>query len=227
MKGFTGELEFTLTEITRRIAPLEAGLKEAEKEELRRLIDEDVPESVRFISASVDKMDTMLTAILRISRLGRRVLEIEPIDLHKLCRIALSTLDFQIRKTGTEVTLGELPVIDNDRLVIEQILGNLIGNAIKYLSPERSGKVHIWSESNAQGITIFVEDNGRGIADEEKEKVFQIFRRGRHSDVAGEGMGLAYVQTMVRAQNGSISYTSVENEGSTFTVYLPFIKSEA
>jgi len=225
LKGFTGELEFTLKDITQKIEKTEGKLKVADREELKRLIEEDIPESMHFITTSVDRMDAMLTSILKLSRLGRRELQLENIDLRILCKAVLSSLDFQIRDTGTEVTLGELPDIINDRTVMEQIMSNLIGNAIKYLSHERSGKVHIWSESDEQGTTISVQDNGRGISDDEKEKIFQIFRRGRHTDVVGEGMGLAYVQTLARAQNGRISYTSVENEGTTFSVYLPKIET--
>jgi len=170
-------------------------------------------------------MDHMLTAILTLSRLGRRVLVPEQVDLKVLCDEILASLAHQIKQTNTTVELGNLPVINNDRIVLEQIMGNLIGNAIKYLDPNRPGKLSIQSETADNGITISVTDNGRGIDADEKEKVFQIFRRGKHQDVEGEGMGLAYVQTLVRAQNGSISFKSEANTGSTFTVFLP-IKPE-
>jgi len=226
LKGFTSELGFTLKEISEKIAQIEGRLDNADREEIKRLIEDDVPESMSFINTSVTKMDAMLNAILKLSRLGRYRLQFEAIDLHELCNSVLETYASHIRDTGIEITCGELPDIFNDRPIMEQIMGNLIGNAIKYLSPDRRGQIRIWSENNSQGITISVEDNGRGIADDEKEKVFQIFRRGRHQDVVGEGMGLAYVQTLARAQNGSISYTSKEDEGSTFSVYLPNRSSE-
>jgi len=221
MKGFTGELQFTLKEINEKIAPMESKLDKAEKDELHRLIEEDVPESVRFINIAVSKMDVMLTAILKLSRLGRREWQIETVDLHQMCQTILESLEFQIRETKTEVELGDLPIINNDRLVMKQILGNLIGNALKYLDKNRPGRLHIWCEQINRGILINVQDNGRGISDGEKDKVFQIFRRGRHEDVQGEGMGLAYVRTLARAQNGSIHYTSEEGAGSTFIVFLP------
>jgi len=224
IKGFTGELGLTLNDISQRLEHIADKVDAQECAEVRRLISEDVPESIRFISSSADKMDVMLTAILKLSRLGRRELIIETIDLHELCSNIMQSLDFQIRETNTEISLGQLPEINNDRVVMEQIMGNLIGNAIKYLSHERPGKISVWSEKTNHGITISVRDNGRGISDDEKEKVFQIFRRGRHQDVVGEGMGLAYVQTLVRAQNGSVSYTSAEDKGSTFNIYLPFIE---
>ncbi|PJA32379.1 MAG: hypothetical protein CO187_04305 [Zetaproteobacteria bacterium CG_4_9_14_3_um_filter_53_7] len=221
MKGFTGELKFTLEEITEKIEALEDKLAPTEREAIHRLIAEDIPESMAFISTSVDKMDAMLTAILKLSRLGRRVLQFEQVDLTEICNNALASLAHQIETTHTTVLLENMPIIYNDRMVMEQIMGNLIGNAVKYLATDRPGRIRIYAETNNSGTVIYVEDNGRGISDDEKEKVFQIFRRGKHQDVQGEGMGLAYVQTLARAQNGSISFESEENKGSTFTVYLP------
>ncbi len=221
MKGFTGELEYTLKEISELTERIEEKLEQRDRKTMHRLIQEDIPESFSFISTSVAKMDHMLTAILTLSRLGRRELHIESIDLKPLCDEILATLTHQIKQTGTTVELNTLPVIDNDRIVIEQIMNNLIGNAIKYLALDRAGNISINAESDDNGITINVTDNGRGISEEENDKVFQIFRRGKHQDVQGEGMGLAYVQTLARAQNGSITFESEENVGSTFSVFLP------
>ena len=221
MKGFTGELAFTLKEMSETIKGIEEKLGQSERETIDRLIDEEIPESMQFITTSVEKMDAMLTAILKLSRLGRRELVIEMIDLEHLCEEILDSLSHQIKESNTEVTLENLPTIENDRIVMEQIMGNLIGNALKYLDPDRPGKITISADRDSDGITISVSDNGYGISSDEKEKVFQIFRRGKHTEQQGEGMGLAYVQTLARAQDGSISFESEENRGSIFTVYLP------
>jgi len=222
MRGFTGELDYALKEISKKIEPLRAGLAQHDQQEMQRLIEEDIPESMQFITSSVQKMDHMLSAILTLSRLGRRELSIEPIDLHALCDDILNSLSYQIEQSQTETVLGHLPVIENDRMVMEQIMGNLIGNAIKYLNPARPGSIEISSESSDSGITIHVRDNGHGILPQEKEKVFQIFRRGVHQDVEGEGMGLPYVQTLVRAQGGSISFEPGPDCGTIFSIFLPF-----
>ncbi len=224
MKGFSTELQFTLTEINEIITQCSDRLEPDEREEMLRLINEDAPESMQFISTSVDKMDNMLTAILKLSRFGRRELQFEDIDLKAVCNEMLNSLKHQIEAMQTQIHMEELPTIYNDRLVIEQIMGNLLGNAVKYLSPERPGEIHISSSSSNAGITITVSDNGYGIGEDEKDKVFQIFRRGKHTEMKGEGMGLAYVQTLVRAQDGNITFESIENEGSRFIVYLPINK---
>jgi len=225
MKGFTGELDYTLKEVSAKIAAIESRIDLNERQEMQQLIEEDIPESMKFITTSVERMDHMLTAILNLSRMGRRSLKIEAIDLHALCSETLSTLAYQIEQHATEIELGYLPVIQNDRIVLEQMMGNLIGNAIKYLDPERPGKIKISSTQSNSGISISVRDNGRGILPQEEEKVFQIFRRGIHQDVEGEGMGLSYVQTLVRAQGGSISFEPAADFGTVFTIFIPIQKS--
>ncbi len=221
MRGFTGELDYALKEITKKIEPLQSGLKEHDRQEMQRLIEEDIPESMQFITSSVEKMDHMLSAILTLSRLGGRKLKIEPVDLHALCDNILASLSYQIEQSQTKITLGDLPVIENDRMVMDQIMGNLIGNAIKYLHPDHPGRIKIYSVSSDTGITISVRDNGHGILPQEEEKVFQIFRRGVHQDVEGEGMGLPYVQTLVRAQGGSIGFEAAPDYGTIFSIFLP------
>jgi len=222
IKGFAGELDYTLKEISKKIEPIQSHLQANDQQAMRQMIEEDIPESMQFISTSVEKMDHMLSAILTLSRLGRRELKIEPVDLHVLCEAILSSLSYQIEQSQTQTRLGNLPVINNDRMVMEQIMGNLIGNAIKYLKSGRPGRIEITSELSDSGTTIAVRDNGHGILPQEEEKVFQIFRRGVHQDVEGEGMGLPYVQTLVRAQGGNISFEAAPDCGTIFAVFLPF-----
>ncbi len=224
LKGFTGELGYDLKEISGKIEAIQSKLNEGEVGQMQRLLREDIPESMQFINNAVEKMDHMLSSILKLSRFGKRELVLESIDLEVLCREALSALAFQLEQSQVETVLEYLPVIRNDRLVMEQILGNLIGNAVKYLDPERPGRIRIWSEDTGSGITIFVRDNGMGIQSHEKEKVFQIFRRGAHEKIQGEGMGLAYVQTLVRAQGGNVSFEPAPDCGIIFAVFLPLPK---
>jgi len=224
MRGFTGELDYALKEITKKIEPIRSHLKASDQQEMQLLLEEDIPESMQFITSSVQKMDHMLSAILTLSRLGQRTLNIEPVDLHVLCDDVINSLSYQIEQSHTQIRLANLPVIENDRMVMEQIMSNLIGNAIKYLNPDRPGKIEISSVSSDSGITISVRDNGHGILPQEEEKVFQIFRRGVHQDVQGEGMGLPYVQTLIRAQDGNISFEPAPDCGTIFAVFLPFQK---
>jgi signal transduction histidine kinase len=97
----------------------------------------------------------------------------------------------------------------------------MIDNAVKYLDPSRPGRLEIFSANGPNGATIHVRDNGRGIAREDLGKIFEIFRRAGRQDVQGEGMGLAYVKTLVRKLHGQIWCNSELGVGSTFSFSIP------
>ena len=137
-------------------------------------------------------------------------------------RRCLDTLAYEINRKNVTVTCADLPGIKSDSLALEQVLSNIIDNAVKYLDPSRPGRIDIQVRGYGHEIILSIADNGRGVAQDDKEKVFQIFRRARNaSDVRGMGMGMAYVQATVRKLNGAIWFTSVIGEGTTFFLRLP------
>jgi signal transduction histidine kinase len=96
-------------------------------------------------------------------------------------------------------------------------MGNILTNAVNYLEADRPGKIEIWGERNHQETTFHISDNGRGIALGDMHKVFELFRRAGKQDVPGEGMGLAYVRTLVRRHGGQIWCESKLGSGTTFS----------
>ena len=117
--------------------------------------------------------------------------------------------------------LGELPVVETDRLAIEQILSNLIENALKYLQPGRPGEIRIAGSTSHGRAIITVTDNGRGISARDHERIFDLFRRSGMQDQPGEGIGLAHVRALAYRLGGLVEVSSEEGQGSTFTVSLP------
>jgi len=108
-------------------------------------------------------------------------------------------------------------VVHADRLALVEIFGNLLANAMAYLEPDRPGEITISAEQHP-GMTVFaVQDNGRGIAADDVPRVFEPFRRVGRQDIPGEGMGLAYVRTLVRRHGGDITCQSTLGVGTTFT----------
>lgn len=218
--GFTKELEVGADAIKRYFAAADAD--PAAREAATLAAAEDLPEAARFIRASTAKMDRLINAILKLSREGRRTLNIERVHLKELVDAAAAAMRHQAEATATVV---ELPandeVIASDRLALEQIVGNLLDNALKYLKPDRPGRIGVTIAGDRSSVRIAVRDNGRGIADEDQRRIFEPFRRAGPQDRPGEGIGLAQVQALVRRLGGRITVTSKLDNGSTFEVELP------
>ena len=117
-----------------------------------------LPEAASFIRSSTTKMDGLINAILKLSREGRRELIAEDVDLRRVFEIILASMKHQIDETGTKVALPRnLPIVRSDRLSLDQIFGNLIDNALKYLQPGRPGRLKIEAEDNGPNVVIISE----------------------------------------------------------------------
>ena len=218
--GFTSELEIGAKALTNFF---DSEADEA-KPPAREAAMATLPEAVKFIRSSTGKMDRLINAILKLSREGRRELVGEQVDLHQLLENVIKSLRHQTEETQTTIDLsGALPTLRSDRLALEQVFSNLLDNAIKYLQPGRPGRIAIACEIARNQITIKITDNGRGIADQDTERVFELFRRAGRQDRPGEGIGLAHVRALVRRLGGDITVRSRLGEGSEFRVQLPRI----
>ncbi len=220
--GFTSELEAGLKLLGASFAT-EAHASEAVMTEAKQALSTDMPEAIGFIRSSTAKMDRLVNAILKISREGARTLRPERIDLNALLNAAAASVHHQTTPGGRAVTVdSQAGEIITDRLSLEQIVYNLIDNAVKYRASDRPIEISARTRRVPSGqVTIAIEDNGRGIAEGDRDRVFELFRRAGEQDVSGEGIGLAYVRTLVRNLGGEITLKSQLGLGSTFTVLLP------
>jgi signal transduction histidine kinase len=130
-------------------------------------------------------------------------------------------LTHQIEGRQAKVTVGDLPSVVADRTAMDQIFSNLLINAVMYLDPHRPGRISVTGERNSKEAIFCVKDNGRGISPDDMQRIFELFRRAGKQDVAGEGMGLAYVRALVRRFGGRIWCESELGEGSTFSFTIP------
>ena len=230
--GFTSELEELRNDIFRRIAslaraaasnpgPVAASDAEPELEGEDKKLSEDFSEALDFIKSSIGKMDRLISAILNLTREGRRKFEPEQINTHELIENIVSTVAHQAAEANAEIEIAPLPRIVSDRLALEQIFSNLIDNAIKYLKPQVPGRITIRGRTKL-GFAIFeIADNGRGIDPKDHQRIFELFRRAGTQDKPGQGIGLAHVRALVRRLGGTMSVSSELNSGSTFTITLP------
>jgi signal transduction histidine kinase len=229
--GFTSELEELRSDIFRRIAALAraagsssvpvAADAEPELEGADKQLSEDFSEALGFIKSSIGKMDRLISAILNLTREGRRKFEPEQVNTHELIENIVSTLAHQATEANAEIAIEPLPRLVSDRLALEQIFSNLIDNAIKYLKPQVPGRITVRGRTKL-GFAIFeISDNGRGIDSKDHQRIFDLFRRAGTQDKPGQGIGLAHVRALVRRLGGTMSVSSELNSGSTFTITLP------
>src|SRR6266851_6363935 len=230
--GFTSELEELRGDIFRRIAALAhatalvpvppvAADVEPELEGADKQLSQDFSEALGFIKSSIGKMDRLISAILNLTREGRRQFEPEQIETRDLIEGIVATLAHQAVEAQAKIHIEPLPRIVSDRLALEQIFSNLIDNAIKYMKPKVPGKITIRGRTKL-GFAIFdVADNGRGIDPKDHQRIFDLFRRAGTQDKPGQGIGLAHVRALVRRLGGTMSVASELNTGSTFTITLP------
>ncbi len=220
--GFTSELDAVRSDLAAFLADVEKVAPHLVTKTRRLTIEEDLPEALGFIRTSTTKMDRLINAILKLSREGRRKLTPEPIDIAAMVTAQSESLTQQLSaKEATVAIEGDLPNLVSDRLAVDQIFGNLIENAVKYLSPERAGRIVVTGATEGRLLRYDIADNGRGITERDFERIFELFRRSGEQTTQGEGIGLAYVRNLVRRLGGDVTVQSVFGEGSTFTIFLP------
>jgi signal transduction histidine kinase len=229
--GFTSELEELRGQIFKRVgalAPPAASASPSLAPETGpdlggedQKLSQDFSEALGFIKSSIDKMDRLITAILNLTREGRRRFEPERLDMRELIENLVATLAHQAAEAEAQIHIAPLPAIVSDRLALEQIFSNLIDNAIKYLRPGVPGEIYVRGRSKL-GFAVFeISDNGRGIDPKDHQRIFDLFRRAGVQDKPGQGIGLAHVRALVRRLGGTMSVSSELNAGSTFTITLP------
>ena len=218
--GYTAELEQVGKTIDKAITQAEQ-VRDVDREVIAA-VREDLPEAVGFIRASTEKMDRLINAILKLSREGRRNLIPETIDVGEMAQSAADAIRHQLEETQTAFVVGEMVTFESDRLSIEQIIGNLIENAVKYSDPAKTNRIEVSGRDLPGGWVEFaIADNGRGIAPKDHERIFELFRRSGRQDRPGEGLGLAFVRNSVRRLGGSIDVESGLGQGSTFILKFP------
>jgi len=216
LKGFAGEVRLGVDALRSTIDVALEHLSESERSVVLSTIRENLPEALGFIDSSVVRMDHLIKGVLRLSRLGRRELVFEAIDMGDLVRQVLNSMALQVSRSAAEVIVGPIPETIADRTSMEQVVANLLDNAIKYLDPSRSGKVEISGERVGDETLFRIGDNGRGIDKAHLSKIFDMFERLGVADVPGEGMGLSEVRTLVWRHGGRIWCDSTPSVGSTF-----------
>ncbi len=216
IKGFAGELQEACGVLTQALSTVLTHLEAPQRVAVTQALETDIPAALGFIDTSASRMDRLIQAILRLARLGRQPLQLEALDPAEIVQDTLRTLAHQLVQQQVQVQVEPLPVIQADRMALMQIFGNLLANAVAYLEPHRPGQLKIWAEVQREAVAFHVQDNGRGIAAADLERIFEPFQRVGRCDVPGEGVGLTYVRRLVQRHAGEITCQSELGVGTTF-----------
>ena len=219
IQGFAGEMETSLNE-TRRLLAGNDNLSNLKKK-LSAILEQDLPDSLAFIFSSSSRIDALISGLLRLSRLGRAALKIERLDVNKIVADVLSAIEYHIKEKAIRLEIEDLPVCWGDETQINQVFSNLLDNAIKFLDPGRTGLIRVSGVKQADHALYCVEDNGKGIAKENRERICEIFYRHDPGATPGEGLGLTIIRRILERNHGKVWIDSEPGRGSRFFVSLP------
>jgi signal transduction histidine kinase len=172
------------------------------------------------IQANVDSETELIGELLEFSRLKARLDKRERVDVQDLVAELTQTFDYDLRNRGVQLRVrGRLPVMYAERISVKKVFQNLIDNAIKYMDKPSGGLIEIGCVQAGDLLHFSVSDNGPGIAQQDQERIFCIFRRAENAQTAripGKGVGLATVKAVATHYGGNAWVTSKLGEGTTF-----------
>lgn len=223
IEGFAGEIRRALEELNALLK--QTALPADISERLEDLLEKEIGESLHFISAGTAKMDSLLSGLLRLSRVGTATIRIEPLRMNALLQMVLGAMRYEIRRLGAQIHMDSLPDCLGDPVQVNQIFSNLIDNALKYSRPEEPARVWISGRTEGNEVIYTVRDNGVGISPEHYEKIFEIFHRlNPDGPQKGEGLGLTIVRRILDRLDGRIWVESEAGCGASFFVALPAVR---
>ncbi|NUN65460.1 PAS domain S-box protein [Pseudanabaena biceps] len=199
------------------------GFVNALKQQLQKhhevLNDPKVAHYLQVIESSSQKMGHLIDGLLTLSRYGRRTLDSSQLSIRELVDEAIAIISSDPHHNpAIEFAIADLPTKFGDRLLLQQVFNNLIGNAVKFSQNQPNPCIEI--DSLPDGI-IRIKDNGVGFQMEYADKLFGAFQRlHNQSEFEGTGIGLAIVQRIVQRHGGSVWAEGYPNQGATFFVKI-------
>jgi signal transduction histidine kinase len=190
-------------------------------ERYRGKLDADADKYIHYAVDGALRMQKLVQDLLTFSRVGRQHVALQSTDCNIVLQTALLNLEAAIREGHAVVEHGQLPVVMADSSQLAQVFQNLIGNAVKFHGAE-SPLVRVNAEAQAKEWVFSVADNGIGIAPEQAENVFIIFRRlHTRAEYPGNGIGLSICKKIIEQHGGRIWFESEPGHGSSFRFTLP------
>jgi len=171
------------------------------------------------IRSGVSQMTEQVQHLLALSRNHDSIEELEPVGVSEVVQAALDTLAEPIEECGAQVTVAEMPVVHAKAVPLQSVFANLFTNAIRYRRTDQPLEVAVTATRTPTGLRVSVADNGSGIGETDRTRVFEMFERAS-SDVDGSGIGLALSRRILDVFNARIGVD--ENDSGGATVWLEF-----
>lgn len=186
-------------------------------------LDDKARQYIDFAVEGAGRMRQIILDLLDFSRVGKDESQIEQVDLNALLEDVVKLNRSALREKQGKIVFENLPTLAGFRTPLLQVFQNLVGNALKYSSPERRPLIEISAEKRKDHWIIQVADNGIGIEREYYDKIFVIFQRlhARGDFGGGTGMGLAIVKKIIESMGGEISVESEVDIGTSFYLSIP------
>ena len=174
----------------------------------------------RIVTGS-QRLDRLVIDVLTYSRVRRERLSLHPVNVDKLIEEAINTQpEFQSPSAEIEIQRPMHRVMGNEAALM-QCVNNLLSNAVKFVLPDTVPRVRVWSEEINGDVRLWFEDNGIGIALEDRERIFSLFARlNPASQFEGTGVGLTIVRKAVERMSGRVGVESEPGRGSRFWIQL-------
>jgi light-regulated signal transduction histidine kinase (bacteriophytochrome) len=185
-------------------------------------IDELSSKYIDFAVDGAERMKQLINDLLEYSRISLQGYALESVDVEEVVAEVQSLMAARITDTKAVLEIGEMPIIHANRIAVQQLLLNLVSNALKYHEKGSIPVVRINCEENLLEWKFTVTDNGIGIDKAFQEKIFIIFQRlHNREEYAGTGIGLAICKKIVDHLQGRIGVDSRPGQGSTFYFTIP------
>jgi len=199
------------------------GFSEMLYEKYRDILDESGSMYLERITLASKRLDRFVSDLLKLSRAGRRTEEFKEENIKSIVETSIKSLDALIREKQIEVKYGpKFPAVFCDKTRIIQVFDNLIVNAIKYIGKQEKPKIEIGWRELKKHYKFWIADNGMGIRERDKERIFKVFYRGSGvGSEEGTGVGLAVAKKVIESHDGEIWVDSKPGKGATFYFTIP------
>jgi signal transduction histidine kinase len=177
----------------------------------------------RRIVASGTRSEALIRDLLEYSRLSFERIEVKPVELQAVLHGAMELMEADLRKAGARIMLeDDLPRVLGHHTILQQVITNLLTNAVKFVPEGRKPEIRIWAEKREDHIRLFVQDNGVGVPPDQADRIFRTFERlaeSLHQD--GTGIGLAIVRRGMERIGGAAGVEPAPEAGSRFWLDIP------